>query len=159
MYIACTEQRNAEAVRDKIEDLAFSYGGYSYQDGMSLRLRYTFDLASSDERSEEMCIVEADGTEHLLTRTSFTYDGDFDYTGEGSPLYGYFHAGDRVRTVAVTYGPGTEAEVTRVCEMPLGTGFLIYRNGQTVEAFFTDPECTQLYGGSDGMTDLQLYVP
>jgi hypothetical protein len=67
-FFACTELKDAEAVKEKIEGMTSTYGSYPYREGMRLQYMAVYDLTTSDLLGEEEWIVEEDGTEGETTR-------------------------------------------------------------------------------------------
>lgn len=157
-FIAYTELSDEEAVSDMIEGYHAAYGGYTYTQGMKLRFRYVFDLAASDWLNADTSIVDADGTEHKFMTNTYTYDKEFDYKRDGSPLHDYFNSKDNSRCITITFCPGTSDEVTREYTIPCNTGAAIYKGSDKISELYSDPGCTQLYAGGDGVSDLHLYV-
>ena len=56
------------------------------------------------------------------------------------------------------FDPDTENERGVEYVLPQNAGFSIFLNGEYVKQPYIDRECTQPFEGSDGVSDLMLYV-
>lgn len=160
-FVAVTEISDAELVGYLLEETE-SLGGYAYAEGMSIRFRYTFDAESGDLLRMEAFLTDADGVSELWQDASYAYDVEaYDPAAEGEPFAAYFTAStdpELSRTIIVTFAPDTENERVIGCNLPKNARFSIFCDEQYVEEIYTDRACAQLFEGSDGMSNLELYV-
>lgn len=124
--------------------------------------RYVFSYRFEPETLEILAITATlrrdDGYEKRLAYDTINYDTAYDPAG--SRFEPYF-AANALRNVTVVYAPGTEQERTVTARLPKTIGLTFFYNEDFVATeFYTDPECTLRYEGSDpeDFSDLTLYL-
>lgn len=160
-FVAVTRESDPETIAWSLSE-TLSAGGYEYAEGMTLRYEYAFDTQTQDLLSLRTELTDADGAVLLTQEASCAYDvEDYDPFAEGEPFAEYEAAAtnpERSRTVTVIFDPDTQSERSASYYMPQKTFFSVFLNGEYVEQFYTDRECTQPYENGDGTEDLVLYV-
>lgn len=160
-FVAITEESDPATVAWTLS-ANLPAGGYEYAEGMTLRYEYTFDTNTRDVLNIRTELTEVEGETLLTQEESFAYDVEaYDPFAQGEPFAEYEAAATdpkQNRTIAVVFDPDTENERGVEYVLPNHAFFSVFLNGQYVEQLYTDRECTQLFEGSDGISDLQLYV-
>lgn len=160
-FVAVTEESDPEMVAWTLSANLPS-GGLEYADGMTLHYEYTFDAETQDVLGIRTELTDAEGAILLTQEDRFAYDVEaYDPFAEGEPFAEYESAArdpEQSRTITVVFDPDTENERSVEYVLPQHTYFNIWLNGQYVEQAYTDRECTQPFEGSDGVSDLELYV-
>ena len=161
-FVAVTEISDADIICQRFEDNS-SYYEYAYSEGMRIRMIHIFDTKTLDLLSIDEYLTDADGVSHHLDKSTYNYDADaYEPTGEGEPFEEFFAAiqdPEKTRTISITYASNTDHEQTEESVLLKGASFCAYYKGDYVWPFYTDPDCTQEFEGSDGNENLKLYVP
>ena len=160
-FVAVTQLNDPDCVAQQLTETAYA-SGYEYAEGMIMRFQYTFDIQTTDLLEFETTLIDTEGEAHLLQRNSVAYDvQDYDPFAEGEPFAEYEAAAkdpEQSRTITVVFDPDTENERGVECVLPQNAGLSIFLNGEYVKQPYIDRECTQPFEGSDGVSDLMLYV-
>ena len=160
-FVAVTQINDPDCVAQQLTETAYA-SGYEYAEGMIMRFQYTFDIQTTDLLEFEMTLIDTEGEAHLLQRNSVAYDvQDYDPFAEGEPFAEYEAAAkdpEQSRTITVVFDPDTENERGVEYVLPQNAGLSIFLNGEYVKQPYIDRECTQPFEGSDGVSDLMLYV-
>ena len=160
-FVAITEESDPATVAWTLS-ANLPAGGYEYAEGMTLRYEYTFDTNTRDVLNIRTELTDAEGVILLTQEESFAYDMEaYDPFAQSEPFAEFEAAATdpkQNRTIAVVFDPDTENERSVEYVLPNHAFFSVFLNGQYVEQLYTDRECTQLFEGSDGISDLQLYV-
>lgn len=160
-FVAVTQLNDPDCVAQQLTETAYA-SGYEYAEGMIMRFQYTFDIQTTDLLEFETTLIDTEGEAHLLQRNSVAYDvQDYDPFAEGEPFAEYEAAAkdpEQSRTITVVFDPDTENERGVGYVLPQNAGFSIFLNGEYVKQPYIDRECTQPFEGSDGVSDLMLYV-
>ena len=128
------------------EEIEGSYGEFIYEVDMQT-LRY---LGGS------YTVYAPDGTAAYKTASNVEYD--VERPAQAQELFDRMNPKGDHRTVTIVAEPGTENETVYSVNTARGDSARIYYN-LDYKAFYTDPECTQVYeGGADTTQDLTLYV-
>lgn len=149
-YAIVTEQNDAEQVAQKLE----AYG-YDAAEGAAIVMNYRYDRDDLDLLDYTETVRYADGSEQPLSKTVFTYDTGME---RADTPFAEFYSGEPF-LLTVTGNPGVPAlEQTETYTMTKGM-FELVCNDETVENYYTDADCTQLYEGrdADDYSDLHLY--
>lgn len=132
-------------------------------------------LASGDETEDGYCefVYEVDMQDLCLLGGSYTDyapDGtilyemvwnvayDVERPAQAQEMFDRMNPKEDYRTVTIVAEPGAENETVYSVNTARGDSACIYYS-LDYKAFYTDPECTQVYeGGADTTQDLTLYV-
>ena len=160
-FVAVTRESDPETIAWSLSQV-LSAGGYEYAEGMTLRYEYAFDAQTQDLLSIHTELTDAEGETLMTQEDSCAYDVEaYDPFAEGEPFAGYEAAAtdpEQNRTITVVFDPDTDNERGVEYVTPRHAHFNVFLNGQYVEQIYTDRECTQPFEGSDGVSDLVLYV-
>ena len=101
-------------------------------------------------------VYAPDGTATYKKDVYMEYD--VERPAQAQELFDRMNPKEDYRTVTIVAEPGTENETVYSVNTARGDSARIYYN-LDYKAFYTDPECTQVYeGGADTTQDLTLYV-
>ena len=134
-----------------------------YEDGMTIRYVYTFNVETADLMSADVYLIDADGTSHTVNKTVFSFDVEkYDPAQEGEPFAEYCAAAndpDQTHTVTIVYAADSETEHTVEFVLPHNVHVSALEQGIPVEGLYTDYECMELFEDDTVTDDLTLYAP
>lgn len=131
-------------------------GAFTYEEGMSIRYKYVFDLNTEDLLEIEGTVVYPDGKECVCTKDCFSYEVEPESVDD--ILANYYDTTGNTRTITVTYFSGSDDEYSVEYETAKRAYFRIFVNGEIPEEKFSDPECTRPYQSGDGTEDIAIYL-
>ena len=128
------------------EETEEGYGEYIYE----------VDMQTLCYLGGSYTVYAPDGTATYKMAVNVEYD--VERPAQAQELFDRMNPKEDYRTVTVVADPGTENETVYSVNTARGDSASIYYN-LDYKAFYTDPECTQLYeGGADTTQDLTLYA-
>ncbi len=154
-FCLITEVADQKVICEYLEKNQTGDQGYTYQEGMKLRCKATFDLSNGDVQNIKIYLCYPGSEKILFLDINYFYDGIL--VLEKSGIAPYFELAQLTpqRTITVVWAVGTAEEKTVVYQLPQGVAFTM-----TASASYTDPGCTQKFDITssrlvDGIT---LYV-